>query len=124
MCTSDTVTMNTQIARRLEVVASILKAQHANPNRGDAYRRAAITVRGLHEPLPAILDRESLEVSLHCGRGILDLLSQFVAAAVDGRLTTSATDNRRGLAIDDYALRRAEVLKPDVLEACQTCAGA
>jgi putative hydrolase len=61
MCTLDTVTVNTQIARRLEEVAGVLEAQRANPYRVDAYRRAAITVRSLREPVSALLEREGLE---------------------------------------------------------------
>jgi DNA polymerase (family 10) len=61
MCTSIAVTLNAQIARRLEEAAGILEAQHANPYRVDAYRRAALTVRNLREPIQALLEREGLE---------------------------------------------------------------
>ena len=61
MCASNTTTINKQVARRSEEVASILEAQHANLYRVDAYRRAAITLRSLNEPVPALLDREGLE---------------------------------------------------------------
>ena len=55
------MTLNYQIAQRLEEVASLLETQGANPYRVDAYRRAAITVRSLREPLSVLLDREGLE---------------------------------------------------------------
>lgn len=61
MCTCIAVNLNTQIARRLEEAASILEAQHANPYRVEAYRRAAVTVRNLREPIQALLEREGLE---------------------------------------------------------------
>ncbi len=54
------MTINDQIARRLEEVASILEVQGANHYRVDAYRRAAATVRHLHEPLSLILERQGL----------------------------------------------------------------
>ena len=54
------MTLNDQIAQRLEEAASLLEAQGANPYRVDAYRRGAITIRGLREPLSALLDREGL----------------------------------------------------------------
>jgi hypothetical protein len=55
------MTLNSQIAQRLEEVASLLEVQGANPYRVDAYRRAAATVRSLREPLSVLLDREGLE---------------------------------------------------------------
>lgn len=61
MLNTSVMTLNGQIAGHLEEAASLLEAQGANPYRVDAYRRAAITVRGLREPLPALLDREGLE---------------------------------------------------------------
>lgn len=54
------MTVNDQIARRLEEVASILEVQGANPFRVDAYRRAAVTVRNLRQPLSEILERQGL----------------------------------------------------------------
>jgi putative hydrolase len=55
------VTLNSQIAQRLEEAASLLETQGANPYRVDAYRRAALTVRHHPEPLSALLEREGLE---------------------------------------------------------------
>jgi putative hydrolase len=61
MCTSNAVRINSQIAQRLEEAASILETQYANPYRVDAYRRAALTIRNLNEPAPALLERAGLE---------------------------------------------------------------
>jgi putative hydrolase len=55
------VSLNIQIAQRLEEVASILEVQGANPYRVDAYRRAALTLRDQREPVSALLEREGLE---------------------------------------------------------------
>ena len=41
------VSMNAHVAARLEEVAGILEWQGANPYRIRAYRRAALTLRGL-----------------------------------------------------------------------------
>lgn len=59
------VTLNSQIAQRLEEAASLLEAQGANPYRVDAYRRAAHTVRHHAEPLSALFEREGLQGLLH-----------------------------------------------------------
>lgn len=45
---------NVEIARRLEEVAGLLEAQHANPFRVQAYRRAAAGIRHLQKPLSEI----------------------------------------------------------------------
>ena len=45
---------NVEIARRLEEVADLLEAQHANPFRVQAYRRAASGIRHLSKPLSVI----------------------------------------------------------------------
>ncbi len=52
---------NRDIAQRLDETAALLHEQGANPFRVRAYRRAAETVRGLHEPAPAILARDGQE---------------------------------------------------------------
>lgn len=55
------MTLNAQIAQRLEEAASLLETQGANPYRVDAYRRAALTVRHHPEPLSALFEREGLD---------------------------------------------------------------
>lgn len=49
---------NTTIAERLEEIAELLEAQHANPFRVRAYRRAADVVTGLARPVHRILAEE------------------------------------------------------------------
>lgn len=52
---------NSGVAQRLDEVATLLAAQDASPFRVAAYRNAADVVRGLSEPVGAILDRAGLE---------------------------------------------------------------
>jgi len=52
---------NERLAERLEEIAELLEAQHANPFRVRAYRRAAETVRARAEPLHLLLEREGQE---------------------------------------------------------------
>ena len=52
---------NEDIAKQLERIAELLEGQDANPFRVQAYRRAAETLRGLHEPAHEILAREGIE---------------------------------------------------------------
>jgi DNA polymerase (family 10) len=54
-------TTNQDVARALDEVAHLLHEQDANPFRVDAYRRAADTVRTLHEPVADLFHREGLE---------------------------------------------------------------
>lgn len=53
--------LNETVAERLEEVAKLLGVQGANPFRVRAYRLAAATVRGLEEPVAALLARDGLE---------------------------------------------------------------
>jgi DNA polymerase (family 10) len=55
------VTTNSQIARRLDELANLLEAQGANPFRVSAYRRGAMAVTGLPEPVSGLHEREGIE---------------------------------------------------------------
>ena len=55
------MTINRQVARRLTEVAELLEAQHANPFRISAYRRAAATVANLRESIAAMLDQGGID---------------------------------------------------------------
>jgi DNA polymerase (family X) len=55
------VTTNSQIARRLEELANLLEAQRANPFRVNAYRRGAMVISGLREPVSEMYEREGVE---------------------------------------------------------------
>jgi predicted flap endonuclease-1-like 5' DNA nuclease len=49
---------NDQLAARLDEIAELLDAQQANPHRAQAYRTAALTIRGLPRPVHEILAAE------------------------------------------------------------------
>jgi hypothetical protein len=53
--------INADIATRLEEVADVLEAQHANPYRVQAYRRAAMTMRNCGRPVSDIVGKEGVE---------------------------------------------------------------
>lgn len=55
------MTLNMQIAMRLDEVADLLVEQGASPFRVQAYRRGAETVRRLPRPVSEILEQEGLE---------------------------------------------------------------
>jgi len=55
------MTLNMQVAARLDEVADLLREQGASPFRVQAYRRGAETVRRLDRPLDQILEQEGLE---------------------------------------------------------------
>lgn len=74
-------TLNQQIAGRLDEVAGMLAEQEANRFRVQAYRRAAETVRGLHEPVSEIFSKEGQDgleklpgIGKSIARAIRDLL--------------------------------------------------
>lgn len=52
---------NDEIAARLDEIAAVLAAQHANPHRVRAYRRAADTLRRLPTPAAQILETHGVE---------------------------------------------------------------
>ena len=67
------MTTNSQIARRLDELASLLEAQGANPFRVSAYRRGALAISDLTEPVSALYGREGiqgLERIPHIGRSL------------------------------------------------------
>lgn len=55
------MTTNSQIARRLGELANLLDAQGANPFRVNAYRRGAMVISGLPEPVSQMYEREGVE---------------------------------------------------------------
>jgi DNA polymerase (family X) len=55
------VTTNSQIARRLDELANLLETQGANPFRVSAYRRGAMVVAALPEPVSALYERVGIE---------------------------------------------------------------
>jgi len=55
------MTLNTQVATRLDEVADLLLEQGASPFRVQAYRRGAETVRRLERPVNEIFEQEGVE---------------------------------------------------------------
>ena len=78
--------MNAHVAARLEEVAGILEWQGANPYRVRAYRRAALTLRGLGRPVSELLAKGGLP-ALEALPGIGESLARSIhTLAVTGRL--------------------------------------
>jgi Holliday junction resolvasome RuvABC DNA-binding subunit len=78
--------VNAEIAERLDEVARLLKGQGANPYRIQAYRRAALTLRGLARPVVDILKKEGAE-GLQELPGIGETLARAIRDIVEkGRL--------------------------------------
>ncbi|HSF02107.1 MAG TPA: helix-hairpin-helix domain-containing protein, partial [Solirubrobacterales bacterium] len=78
--------LNAHVAARLEEVAGILEWQGANPFRVRAYRRAALTLRGLGRPVSEVLAKGGLR-ALEELPGIGDSLARSIRAlVVTGRL--------------------------------------
>jgi DNA polymerase (family X) len=74
---------NVEIARRLEEVADLLEAQHANPFRVQAYRRAAAGIGHLSKPL-SVIWREQGDTGLRAVTGV----GERLAAALRSLVTT------------------------------------
>lgn len=55
------MTTNSQIARRLDELANLLETQGANPFRVNAYRRGAMVVATLPEPVSGVYQRGNIE---------------------------------------------------------------
>jgi putative hydrolase len=55
------MTLNAQVARRLDEVAELLQEQGANLFRVQAYRRGADSVRRLQRPVSEILEQEGID---------------------------------------------------------------
>lgn len=94
---------NRILADRFDEIARLLDDQGANPFRVQAYRRAADTLRGLAEPVSAVLERDGL-AGLDRLAGIGEALARTIADHVaTGRLPL--LDQLRG-ATDPVALLR------------------
>lgn len=111
---------NAKVASRLEDIASILRAQKANPFRVGAYMRAASTIRTLYNPLDELIEEKGtagLDELPGIGQGLSRLIFQLVKT---GRLPM--LDRLRG-AIDPIATltsipgigrKTAEILHDDL----------
>lgn len=75
------VSLNTQIAMKLQEMSDLLEQQGANPFRIKAYRQAAITLSGLGRDVADILQQEGnkgLEALPGIGRGIATAIAEIV----------------------------------------------
>jgi putative hydrolase len=73
--------INQQVAGRLREAADLLQQQGANPFRVGAYRRAADTIAGLSEDLPALVERQGMEGLLalpNIGRGLATAIDEIL----------------------------------------------
>jgi len=78
--------INQHVAGRLEEAASLLRDQGADPYRVNAYRRAAMTVRGSAEPVDDVFRQKGLE-GLKALRGVGDTIARAIRELlVHGRL--------------------------------------
>ena len=81
--------MNHDIAKLLREIADLLQRQNANPFRVNAYRRAAITVESLNEPVRDIVERKGIAglTALHgIGEGIARSIYEYTAMGRMSRL--------------------------------------
>jgi len=76
-----TLSINTQIAMKLQEMAALLEQQGGNPFRVRAYRRAADTLAGLQQDIRERLERDGPQglISLpHIGKGIASAIVELV----------------------------------------------
>jgi DNA polymerase (family X) len=77
-------TVNLEIAQRLEEVAQLLDEQSANPDRVQAYRHAAQTLRRLDRPVREILQHDGMD-----GLRQLPSIGESLAHSIHALATTS-----------------------------------
>jgi putative hydrolase len=95
------ITFNDEVSQKLREIAAILKAQHANHYRCQAYLNAAITIENSDEDLRALLEREGIKGLVHLptiGMGIALLIYEYTTTGRMLRL-----DNLQGVS-DPIAL--------------------
>lgn len=101
---------NADVAAILEEVADLLEAQHANPFRVGAYRRAATAMRGLPDAVAELVSRRGVE-ALRALRGIGPSLARAIVEIVaSGRL--GMLDRLRGEADADVLFASVPGLGP------------
>jgi len=70
---------NRQLAELFQSIADSLADQHTNPHRIRAYRRAATSIRSLHEDVAAIAQRGELQTIPGIGRELSAKIEEFLA---------------------------------------------
>ena len=99
----DAFSINRLIADRFSHTADALEAEGANPHRVRAYRRAAITLRDMPEPLEDVFRREGLtglDRLPGIGRGLAAAIREYI---LTGRMPFQ---ERFGLAVDPGTVLR------------------
>lgn len=69
---------NRQLAELFQSLADSLTDQNANPHRIRAYRRAATSIRSLHEDIAAIAQRGELQAIPGIGRDLSAKIEEFL----------------------------------------------
>jgi DNA polymerase (family 10) len=73
------VELNRKLAELFQSIADSLADQNTNPHRIRAYRRAATSIRGLHEDVAAIAGRGELQTIPGIGRDLAAKIEEFLA---------------------------------------------
>ncbi len=82
---------NRQLAEFFQSIADSLTDQNANPHRIRAYRRAAASIRGLHEDVAAIAGRGELKTIPGIGRDLAAKIEEFLATGTVQAPKTAVT---------------------------------
>jgi DNA polymerase (family 10) len=85
------VELNWKLAELFQSIADSLADQDANPHRIRAYRRAATSIRGLHEDVAAIAGRGELKTIPGIGRDLAAKIEEFLATGTVQAQKTAAT---------------------------------
>jgi DNA polymerase (family 10) len=85
------VELNRKLAELFQSIADSLTDQNANPHRIRAYRRAATSLRGLHEDVAAIAGRGELQTIPGIGRDLATKIEEFLATGTVQAQKTAAT---------------------------------
>jgi DNA polymerase (family 10) len=70
---------NRQLAELFQSIADSLADQDANPHRIRAYRRAATSIRSLHEDIAAVAQRGALQTIPGIGRELSAKIEEFLS---------------------------------------------
>ncbi len=82
---------NRQLAELFQSIADSLADQDANPHRIRAYRRAATSIRSLHEDIAAISQRGELQAIPGIGRELSAKIEEFLATGTVHTQNTTGT---------------------------------
>lgn len=83
------ITFNNEVSQNLREIAALLKAQHANPFRCQAYLNAAKTIENSDEDLRTLLEVQGIKGLIHLptiGAGIAQLIYEYITTGRMSRL--------------------------------------